>query len=75
MVTVFRKERLSSPIHKQFIQNATSRIQVYYRSYHNAHAAKRVVRKLRKGLKRKLRTYLEKINFDLEEKLAMLLGC
>jgi hypothetical protein len=75
MVTVFSKERLSSPIHKQFEQNAISHIQVYYRSYYNAHAAKRVVRKLKKGLNRKLRTYLEKINLDLEEKPAMLLGC
>jgi hypothetical protein len=75
MVMVFRKERLSSLNHKQFEQNAISHIQLYYRSYYNAEAAKRVVRKLKKGLNRKLRTYLEKSNLDLEEKLAMLLGC
>lgn len=46
-------------------------IQVYYRSYHNAHAAERVVRKLRKRTEKKT----EEINLDLEEKLAMLLGC
>lgn len=58
MVTVFRKGRLSSPIHKQFVQNAISRIQVYYRSYHNAHAAKRVVRKLRKMTEKKTKDIL-----------------
>jgi len=53
MVTVFRKGRISSPIHKQFVQNAISRTQVCYRSYNNAHAAKTVVRKLRKRTENK----------------------
>jgi hypothetical protein len=73
MATVFSKGRLSSPIHKQFVQNAISHTQVKW-SYHNAHASKRAVRKLRKRTeKKKLRTYL-KISLDLEKELAMLLG-
>jgi len=70
MVPAFRKGRLSSPIHKQFVQNAISRIQVYYRSYHNAHAAKRVVRKLRKRTENKTEDILGEDKFEFRRETS-----
>lgn len=64
------KGRLSFPIHEQFVQNAISCIQVYYRSYHNAHAAKRIVRKLRKRTEKKTEHILGEDQFGFRRETS-----
>jgi len=45
-------------------------IQVYYRSYHNAHAAKRVVRKLRKRTEKKTEEILGEDQFGFRRETS-----
>jgi len=70
MVTAFRKGRLSSPTHKQFVQNAISRTQIHYRNYHNAQAAKRVVTKLRKRTENKTEDILGEDQFGFRRETS-----
>jgi len=70
MVTAFKKGRLSSPIHKQFVQNAISRTQVHYRGYHNAHSAKIVVWKLRKRTENKTEDILGEDQFGFRRETS-----